>query len=44
MGVRGIYGYPGDDINGITAAWRKGGHDLDLLQVRRAESSRPRRS
>jgi pyruvate dehydrogenase (quinone) len=29
--VARIYGYPGDGINGITTALRRGGHDCDFV-------------
>ncbi|HVX95128.1 MAG TPA: thiamine pyrophosphate-binding protein, partial [Polyangia bacterium] len=35
-GVRRIYGYPGDGINGIIASFRKV-KDLDFVQVRHEE-------
>jgi pyruvate dehydrogenase (quinone) len=38
-GVARIYGYPGDGINGITAALRKGGHGCDFVQVRHEETA-----
>jgi pyruvate dehydrogenase (quinone) len=38
-GVSRIYGYPGDGINGITAALRKGGHGCDFVQVRHEETA-----
>ena len=38
-GVSRIYGYPGDGINGITAALRKGGHGCDFVQVRHEEAA-----
>ena len=33
-GVSRIYGYPGDSINGITTALRRGGHGCEFVQVR----------
>jgi pyruvate dehydrogenase (quinone) len=38
-GVCRIYGHPGDGINGITAALRKGGHGCDFVQVRHEEAA-----
>jgi pyruvate dehydrogenase (quinone) len=38
-GVSRIYGYPGDGINGITTALRRGGHGCDFVQVRHEEAS-----
>ena len=37
-GVSRIYGYPGDGINGITAALRRGGYGCDFVQVRHEEA------
>jgi len=39
LGVSRIYGYPGDGINGITTALRKGGHGCDFMQVRHEEAA-----
>src|SRR5215217_7418379 len=36
-GVRRIYGYPGDGINGILGAFHALGDDLDFIQVRHEE-------
>src|SRR5215212_11409685 len=38
-GVSRIYGYPGDGINGITTALRRGGHGCDFVQVRHEEAA-----
>lgn len=38
-GVTRIYGYPGDGINGITTALRRGGHGCDFVQVRHEETA-----
>jgi pyruvate dehydrogenase (quinone) len=38
-GVSRIYGYPGDGMNGITAALRKGGDGCDFVQVRHEEAA-----
>jgi pyruvate dehydrogenase (quinone) len=38
-GVSRIYGYPGDGINGITSALRRGGHGCDFVQVRHEEAA-----
>jgi pyruvate dehydrogenase (quinone) len=38
-GVSRIYGYPGDGINGITTALRRGGHGCDFVQVRHEETA-----
>src|SRR4051794_21237381 len=43
-GVRRIYGYPGDGINGITTALRRasergGGGGIDFIQVRHEETA-----
>jgi len=38
-GVRRIYGYPGDGINGIMGALRRAERDLDFVQARHEEAS-----
>ena len=38
-GVRRIYGYPGDGINGITTALRRAGDRFDFVQVRHEEAA-----
>ncbi len=38
-GVRRIYGYPGDGINGIMGALRRAEEDIDLVQARHEEAS-----
>jgi pyruvate dehydrogenase (quinone) len=38
-GVRRIYGYPGDGINGITAGLRRSGDAIDFVQVRHEETA-----
>lgn len=38
-GVSRIYGYPGDGINGITTALRRGGHGCDFVQARHEETA-----
>jgi pyruvate dehydrogenase (quinone) len=36
-GVRRVYGYPGDGINGIMGAFRRAGDDPEFIQVRHEE-------
>ena len=36
-GVRRIYGYPGDGINGIMGAFRRAGEDIRFIQARHEE-------
>jgi pyruvate dehydrogenase (quinone) len=36
-GVRRIFGYPGDGINGILAAFARGAHEIEFVQVRHEE-------
>ncbi|MEZ5100303.1 MAG: thiamine pyrophosphate-requiring protein [Thermoleophilia bacterium] len=36
-GVRRVYGYPGDGINGIIGAFRRAGNDPEFIQVRHEE-------
>src|SRR5438045_2681983 len=36
-GVRRIYGYPGDGINGLMGAFGRGGAGIDFVQVRHEE-------
>ncbi|MFL6664706.1 MAG: thiamine pyrophosphate-requiring protein, partial [Rhizobacter sp.] len=36
-GVRRIYGYPGDGINGLMGAFSRGGAGIDFVQVRHEE-------
>jgi pyruvate dehydrogenase (quinone) len=36
-GVRRVFGYPGDGINGILAAFAKDAHEIELVQVRHEE-------
>ncbi|HEX8796686.1 MAG TPA: thiamine pyrophosphate-binding protein, partial [Polyangiaceae bacterium] len=36
-GVRRVYGYPGDGINGILAAFAHDTHELEFIQVRHEE-------
>jgi pyruvate dehydrogenase (quinone) len=38
-GVRRIYGYPGDGINGIVAAINRAGDAIDFIQVRHEEQA-----
>ena len=38
-GVRRIYGYPGDGINGIVEAMNRAGNDPELIHVRHEEMS-----
>src|SRR3954452_11464529 len=38
-GVRRIYGYPGDGINGITAGLRRSEGAIDFVQVRHEETA-----
>ena len=38
-GVRRIYGYPGDGINGIMGALRRAEEDIDFVQARHEEAS-----
>jgi pyruvate dehydrogenase (quinone) len=39
-GVRRIYGYPGDGINGFLGAFHHVGDDLEFVQVRHEEDLR----
>ena len=36
-GVRRVFGYPGDGINGLLGALRRRGGDIDFVQVRHEE-------
>lgn len=36
-GVRRVYGYPGDGINGLMGAFGRGAHEIELIQVRHEE-------
>lgn len=36
-GVRRIFGYPGDGINGVIGALQKSSHDIEFIQVRHEE-------
>jgi len=36
-GVRRVFGYPGDGINGILAAFAKDAHEIEFVQVRHEE-------
>src|SRR3954468_10300428 len=38
-GVKRVYGYPGDGINGITAGLRHSGDAIDFVQVRHEETA-----
>jgi pyruvate dehydrogenase (quinone) len=38
-GVRRIYGYPGDGINGLTSALRRAGDRFEFVQVRHEETA-----
>jgi pyruvate dehydrogenase (quinone) len=38
-GVRRIYGYPGDGINGLTSALRRAGDRFEFVQVRHEEAA-----
>jgi pyruvate dehydrogenase (quinone) len=38
-GVRQVFGYPGDGINGLLAAWRRAGDDPQFVQSRHEEMS-----
>src|SRR5256714_14783081 len=38
-GVRRIYGYPGDGINGIMGALNRAGSNIDFIQTRHEESA-----
>jgi pyruvate dehydrogenase (quinone) len=38
-GVRRVYGYPGDGINGVTAALRRSDHLIDFVQMRHEENA-----
>jgi pyruvate dehydrogenase (quinone) len=36
-GVRRVFGYPGDGINGLMGAWHEHEHELDFIQCRHEE-------
>jgi hypothetical protein len=36
-GVRRVFGYPGDGINGILAAFTRDTHEIEFVQVRHEE-------
>src|SRR3954466_8280853 len=38
-GVRRVYGYPGDGINGFTSALRRAGDRFEFIQVRHEETA-----
>ena len=38
-GVRYVYGYPGDGINGIMGAFNRDGHGLRFIQARHEETA-----
>src|SRR5438067_790129 len=38
-GVRRVYGYPGDGINGIMGAFGRAGNDPEFIQVRHEETA-----
>src|SRR3954454_13745154 len=38
-GVRRLYGYPGDGINGLTSALRRAGDRLEFVQARHEEAA-----
>ena len=38
-GVRRIYGYPGDGINGLIGALQRAGNKIEFLQVRHEEQA-----
>jgi pyruvate dehydrogenase (quinone) len=38
-GVRRVYGYPGDGINGVVLAFGRGDHGVELIQVRHEETA-----
>jgi pyruvate dehydrogenase (quinone) len=38
-GVRRVYGYPGDGINGVVLAFGRGNHGVELIQVRHEETA-----
>jgi hypothetical protein len=42
LGVRRIYGYPGDGINGVIGALQRAG-DIEFIQVRHEETACPYR-
>ena len=36
-GVRRIFGYPGDGINGVIGALQRSSHDIEFIQIRHEE-------
>ncbi|HVJ92648.1 MAG TPA: thiamine pyrophosphate-binding protein [Labilithrix sp.] len=36
-GVRRVFGYPGDGINGLMGAFGRGGHEIEFIQPRHEE-------
>ncbi len=36
-GVRRVFGYPGDGINGLMGAFGRGGHEIEFIQTRHEE-------
>ncbi len=36
-GVRRVFGYPGDGINGLLGGFQRAGHEIELIQVRHEE-------